>query len=338
DVAPRFENRLFLSATPHNGHSNSFSALLELLDPQRFTRGVPVRPEERDRVMVRRLKADLRQLGGKYPERKVVRIELRHDGHGGARLRRDGDRWKAQANDEDERAVGQGPAAELRLSLLLRQYAELMKPKSGSGQLVFSNLQNRLLSSIEAFRRTLGVHARSLGKGRGRFELRIPVTADDDEYGQDDETLEVASSAAAEASSRLVKTPEGRARQLLDEMMRLVEQHRLAPDAKVLALVDWIRRHQCPAVRIGGGCEAGARWSDTRVILFTEWGDTKRYLWQLLSTAVDGTDRGDERIMQFHGGMSDDQREEVQTAFNAPPAEHPVRILIATDAAREGIN
>ena len=34
DVAPRFENRLFLSATPHNGHSNSFSALLEILDPQ----------------------------------------------------------------------------------------------------------------------------------------------------------------------------------------------------------------------------------------------------------------------------------------------------------------
>lgn len=34
-----FEHRLFLSATPHNGHSNSFSALLEMLDPQRFFRG-----------------------------------------------------------------------------------------------------------------------------------------------------------------------------------------------------------------------------------------------------------------------------------------------------------
>ena len=33
DLAPRFEHRLFLSATPHNGHSNSFSALLEILDP-----------------------------------------------------------------------------------------------------------------------------------------------------------------------------------------------------------------------------------------------------------------------------------------------------------------
>jgi len=43
DLSVRFEHRLFLSATPHNGHSNSFSTLLELLDPYRFTRGVKVR-------------------------------------------------------------------------------------------------------------------------------------------------------------------------------------------------------------------------------------------------------------------------------------------------------
>jgi hypothetical protein len=61
DVAPRFENRLFLSATPHNGHSNSFSALLEILDPQRFTRGVPIKDRRQlEPVMVRRLKEDLR--------------------------------------------------------------------------------------------------------------------------------------------------------------------------------------------------------------------------------------------------------------------------------------
>jgi superfamily II DNA or RNA helicase len=61
-LADRFEHRLFLSATPHNGHSNSFSSLLEILDPQRFTRGVPVRPRELDAVMVRRLKSDLRHF------------------------------------------------------------------------------------------------------------------------------------------------------------------------------------------------------------------------------------------------------------------------------------
>ena len=35
DLGGRFEHRLFLSATPHNGHPNSFSTLLELLDPYR---------------------------------------------------------------------------------------------------------------------------------------------------------------------------------------------------------------------------------------------------------------------------------------------------------------
>jgi SNF2 family DNA or RNA helicase len=73
DLSWRFEHRLFLSATPHNGHSNSFAALLELLDPQRFTRGVPVKSaKELDTVMVRRLKEDLRRLQGGFPIRHVI--------------------------------------------------------------------------------------------------------------------------------------------------------------------------------------------------------------------------------------------------------------------------
>jgi SNF2 family DNA or RNA helicase len=64
DLSPRFEHRLFLSATPHNGHSNSFSALLEILDPQRFCRGVKASKRMLDDVMVRRLKDDLRQIVG----------------------------------------------------------------------------------------------------------------------------------------------------------------------------------------------------------------------------------------------------------------------------------
>src|SRR6266480_475593 len=79
DLAYRFEHRLFLSATPHNGHSNSFAALLELLDPQRFTRGVKVVKANLDNVMVRRLKEDIRQLEGGFPERKVVQIDLGPD-------------------------------------------------------------------------------------------------------------------------------------------------------------------------------------------------------------------------------------------------------------------
>src|SRR5215470_12552838 len=76
DLAPRFEHRLFLSATPHNGHSNSFSALLEILDPQRFCRGVRVSKKMLEDVMVRRLKDDLREVIGGFPKREVVQVDI----------------------------------------------------------------------------------------------------------------------------------------------------------------------------------------------------------------------------------------------------------------------
>src|SRR5690606_38930460 len=58
-LAPHFTHRLFLSATPHNGYPSSFTALLEILDHQRFARGVePDRAAVKETV-VRRLKRDI---------------------------------------------------------------------------------------------------------------------------------------------------------------------------------------------------------------------------------------------------------------------------------------
>jgi len=314
DIAPRFENRLFLSATPHNGHSNSFSALLELLDPQRFTRGVPVRGQAQlDSVMVRRLKEDLRQLGvEKFPKRTLV--ELR---------------------------VGDASSPELTLATKLAEYTALMRPQRGQGALVFINLQKRLLSSVEAFCRTLQAHHRAVTEGRAKTALQLSILSDEDEYGIDDDQLDEADEANVVAESRFV-SPTVAAKKLLDEMLVLAQQRRGAADAKVTALVDWVRANQCPAAAIGGiapkASKADRKWTDRRVLIFTEYGDTKRYLRTLLGAAIDGTDQGDDRIMEFHGGMSDEQREEVQRAFNSKPDEHPVRILLATDAAREGVN
>src|ERR1700756_5312920 len=77
DLGGRFEHRLFLSATPHNGHSNSFSTLLELLDPYRFTRGVKVRGRKAlEDVMVRRIKEDIREIQGGFPRREITRLEI----------------------------------------------------------------------------------------------------------------------------------------------------------------------------------------------------------------------------------------------------------------------
>jgi hypothetical protein len=352
-----FENRLFLSATPHNGHSNSFSALLEMLDPNRFTRGVDVDPGAREAVMVRRLKEDLRQLGRQsFPRRDVLRVDLQHDGAAWsasyALRAADGTATPASPTGQP---LGEAPPVELTLAAHLAEYTDLMKPERGTGRLVFVNLQKRLLSSVAAFHRTLQLHAAAVDAGKARTQLALgeapigePVVAptsreeDDDVYGPDDEQLEAQDDHEAALSSRVLESPAGRARTLLDAMLRLGRDHRADPDAKVLALLDWMRRHQCPGVRVGGvpkgAPKAERAWNDTRVLIFTEYGDTKKWLRELLDAALAGTDQADARIMEFHGGMSDDQRAAVQDAFNGPPSEHPVRILLATDAAREGVN
>jgi hypothetical protein len=342
DVAPRFEHRLFLSATPHNGHSNSFSALLELLDPARFNRGVPVERGQLDRVMVRRLKSDLRDLGVEgYPVRRLVQLDLIHEaGAWHCRAAQPADDFAVQRLD-----LGRAEPVELRLPTLLAEYTALMRPRrSKRGQLVFVNLQKRLLSSVEAFYRTLKVHADHLGAepaaADGQLALQVP---EDDEYGQDEEAAEASAGAEIASASRHIASPQGRARQILDDMLQLAERWRHLPDAKTLALLAWIRHHQCHSAVPGRAGKTFASedertWSNRRVIVFTEYGDTERYLHRMLAAAIEGTDDAERRIFKFHGGMSDETRDEIQRAFNAPPDEHPVRILLATDAAREGVN
>ena len=72
-AAPHFQHKLFLTATPHDGYTESFTALLELLDDQRFARNVLPSDPQLARVMIRRLKSDLVDANGKriYPERRL---------------------------------------------------------------------------------------------------------------------------------------------------------------------------------------------------------------------------------------------------------------------------
>lgn len=322
-LADRFEHRLFLSATPHNGHSNSFSALLEMLDPQRFTRGTRVREAQLEPVMVRRLKCDLRALGSaqQYPEREVVAVRLSHDGK----------QWRAQWPGGKRMDLGPAGRPELELSEKLARYTQLMAPGSKKGRLVFINLQKRLLSSLEAFHRTLSVHAAAFGAGTlAPGSQGEPEASPAEEYGETDDELEL------ELAEEVREASEGlpvdlQARALLDEMLQLSARFRSSPDAKLLALLQWIREQLCPLGR-------GAGWKPRRVIVFTEYGDTLRFLKEKLTAAFEGTDRGDERILTMTGGLGDARRAEIQEAFNGDLDEFPVRVLLATDAAREGIN
>jgi hypothetical protein len=340
-LAPMFEHRLFLSATPHNGHSNSFSSLLNLLDPQRFTRGVPVTPDRLAPVMVRRLKSDLLRLGVEgYPERKLHQIDLTW---------RDG-RWSEELHENGKplsrRDLGEAGRIELDLSELLAKYRDLTGVSSKRGRLVLANLQKRLLSSVEAFARTLNRHAETVSNDAtsetsddfSATEATEEALTDEGEE-IDDETVAEQDDRRVQSASRTFPPLTRDAREVLDDMVLKARQGRAAPGAKVLSLIAWIRANQCEAVALGGAERGKSRsWSPRRLIVFTEYVDTKRYLAHLLRAAFQGTERGDERLTEFHGGLSEDQREQISQAFNGDPAEYPVRILLATDAAREGLN
>ena len=324
ELASRFEHRLFLSATPHNGHSNSFSALLEILDPDRFCRGVPPDTRLLDEVMVRRLKSDLREIStDDFPDRRVVPVIV--DG----------------LPDD---------APELALSRLLQRYRELREAalaqaprgQRSAGMLVVIALQKRLLSSTEAFASTLTVHRRSIEKQAAAAgdDLDPPADLLSGGPGADDARAalpeeELARDEAAQLDLVTRRTPavgpEGRA--LLAEMAAIAEVARYAPDARFHRLVAWIREHQCPDLG-----QPGARWTDRRVLIFTEYADTKRWLMQQLAAALADADQAELRVRAFHGGMGDEAREQIKHAFNADPQKHPLRILVATDAAREGVN
>ena len=112
-------------------------------------------------------------------------------------------------------------------------------------------------------------------------------------------------------------------RDLLQQLGAWARQAQDRPDAKLTAFRAWLD----PIIKPGD-------WSDERVIVFTEYRDTQRWLHERLI----GGGIPAERIAQLYGGQDQAEREHIKSVFQESPRLDPVRILLATDAASEGIN
>jgi superfamily II DNA or RNA helicase len=310
-IAPHFEHRLFLSATPHNGYPESFGALLELLDDQRFARGVRPDRAQLERVMVRRLKSELppRWDGSpRFPERVIDRLVVPYSG--------------------DERA------AHAALSAYAASRSAAARAE-GEGQRVAADfvltlLKKRLFSSPPAFASTLDQHLRTMTSGRVARQmtptvrvLRRAIDATEEEFGDEVAAEEATTDALATAAgfTAPLSTEE---RGLLDRMRGWAEHARDGGDAKVEVLLDWL----------DGIVRSGGTWNDERVIIFTEYRDTQRWLQERLVARG----LGGKRLALLYGGMDTQDRERIKAEFQAAPSMSPVRILLATDAASEGID
>ena len=145
------------------------------------------------------------------------------------------------------------------------------RTQAAAGLLVVG-LQQRLLSSIEAFAQSLEVHRRTRGtaaairrrqrrKLRRRREARLLLAApgpDDERGASTDEELdadEAARSRLSRATEAVLPGAEAddqlsrREQELLDRMQQIAERSATCRTHKTLRLIDWIRENLCPDLR-----------------------------------------------------------------------------------------
>lgn len=144
DLNSQFKHHLFLSTTPHNNHSNSFSTLLELLNPTRFTHSVKIHNKKTlNDIMVHHLKKNIQTIQNNFPQHKILHIKINN-------LPSD--------------------APKLVLSNLLNKYQTTHKQRftdesthtQTSTNLLLIKLQQQLLSSIKAFTHNLNTHHKTI--------------------------------------------------------------------------------------------------------------------------------------------------------------------------------
>ncbi len=318
-IAPFFEHKLFLTATPHNGHTRSFTGLLESLDPVRFSRTSALTDAEKARlgdVLVRRLKRDInaRTNPPRFAQRLPPRAIPLH-------LHADEAALSAAFKDFRKR-VG---------SLVAKGGAEHM-----AGKFAVEVLGKRLLSSPVAFADSWLRYTDGLaGEAVGVREVVAARAAVGEETGDDREAEGRTAHAAQTVGAWMrpwaeaLSTERGAIDAALSALgldRRDVQPHERIPrhDARFEALCGWIDAN----LRHGGAFR-----DDERLILFTEYKTTLDSLRHRLVARY--PEPGALRVL-FGTGMGAAERDDIKGAFNDPA--DAVRVLLATDAASEGLN
>lgn len=321
EIMPHSEHRLFLTATPHNGYTQAFSGLLELLDPVRFQQKATLSDEDHQQihaVVVRRLKSELDAHGTvrRFPCRKVEAVPVTFTDPAERRVL---DALAAYRERGSEVASG-----------MSRRDAQLAR-------FLFSVLTKRLLSSSYAFARTWWSHVAGYQLEQAEFgeadnaARRAQADVADDEERTLREEDAVRQGAAWLAPYRDDLSPAARE---VGEALRALGWgvERLAepfgdkppvPDARWDVLWSWVEEK----LRDGKGFR-----DDERLLLFTEYKDTLDYLlWRFEREGLVSP-----VVRPLFGGSPLGHREVIKAQFNDPSSA--LRILVGTDAASEGLN
>ena len=314
------DHLLLLTATPHKGDPENFSLFLQLLDADAYADVKSIR-EAMDR---RRAPFYLRRT----KEAMVYFPERRADGTWAAepiftkRIPHTVDFLMDGAEFELYRDVTRFVKRESA-----RAAAEGEDPRARAIGFLMSLYQRRLASSTYAMRRSLENRARRLEEGLKRAQDMARLAPPD---LPDPEELEEMEENERERLEEMLEavTLAGSAEQVrgeVQELRRLAAQAQTVEDAgaeaKLSELKDLLQK------------EGFFDHPDQRLLLFTEFKDTLDYLVARLKS-------WGFRVGFIHGGMKSGSRNEPGTRLFAEQQfrEGHIQILVATEAAGEGIN
>lgn len=324
-ISRYFEHRLFLTATPHNGYTMSFTTLLSLLDPVRFSPKAKLDYEDRkaiNEIMIRRLKSELNRGTDppRFPLREVQSVPVNFT--------------------EKELALFDA-LAEYRNKAL-----SILAPRSrrerNLGKFLFSLLTKRLLSSSYAFARTWWQHVEGITLEEDvdidlaeQVQKRAEDEITDDEEKRNREEDAVRYGAAWMRLFRKYNEELNSYRENVNKTLAnlgwtpeklktpLEQLKDLPEDGRWDSLYQWVNEY----------LKEGTKFrEDERLILFTEYLDTLNYLQRRFD--LEGTT--DPLLQILYGGAEQRVRDLIKREFNTQ--DSPLRILLGTDTASEGLN
>jgi len=320
----RTRHFLLLSATPHNGKNEDFLSFMSLIDPEQFTgRLRDGEMPDVSHVMRRLVKENLRTFEGKriFPRRHAhsVKFELSEPEQklydAVTDYVRTGMNRAAQMQAHGDR--GRGLVVGFALAGLQRRLAS-------SPAAIYHSLRRRserLTAQAEELRRIAAgrvpVPVAQLPRG-----VKLADLEDFDFDDFDDEELEDLEDTMIDAATAAATADE-----LEAELVELRELVRLAGDVRSSGEdTKWVKLRELLRSDEFRGHE-GPR----KLIVFSEHKDTLHYV----AERIAGELGRPEAVVTIHGGLKRHERREIQDRFRVDPT---VQILVATDAAGEGVN
>jgi superfamily II DNA or RNA helicase len=292
---------LLLSATPHQGKSDAFHRLMNLLDDDAFPDMESVSRERVAPYVIRTEKRKAIDADGK-PLFKPRRTQMAPVA------------WES-------RHQLQQLLYEAVTDYVREGYNQALREKKRHIGFLMILMQRLVVSSTRAIRTTLERRLAALKDGEQQASLRLAELENgaDGSESPDDEIAELYDMDGQELLDELLKShvsalqSEGSHVETLLEAAVRCEQ--AGPDAKAVALIEWIYKLQ-----------AEENEPDLKVLIFTEFVPTQQMLKEFLEA------RGIS-VVTLNGSMAMVERGAAQDAFRK---SH--RVLVSTDAGGEGLN